>query len=108
MPARIAILDTGVEEGYAKYIKCYKDFANPKGSNHPTQDHSSRDSPQDNTGHGTTAVRLVLKIYNKAEVYVARVFEKSQATSKTADLMAQVSDCEIKPHDVFLLFPLDL
>lgn len=77
-PARIAILDTGVIKDYAESVKAYRDFI---GEND--------DDLQDNTGHGTNAVRLILKVYDAAEIYVARVFENSKATKDTARLMVQ-------------------
>jgi subtilisin family serine protease len=83
-PARIAILDTGVIEDYVESVKAYKDFI---GKND--------DDWQDNTGHGTNAVRLILKVYNAAEIYVGRVFENSKATRNTAALMAQVCNSQI-------------
>jgi hypothetical protein len=75
---KIAILDTGVSEDYADSVKGYKDFV-------------SRDDDdwQDNTGHGTSAVRLIQRVYRMAEVYVGRVFEGPRATDKTATLMAE-------------------
>ncbi|KIM96504.1 hypothetical protein OIDMADRAFT_170237 [Oidiodendron maius Zn] len=77
-PTRIAILDTGVIEDYVESVKAYKDFIS-----------KNDDDWQDNTGHGTNAVRLILKVYNAAEIYVGRVFENSKATRNTAALMVQ-------------------
>ena len=79
IPARIAVLDTGVIKDYVQSVKAYKDFIS-----------GNDDDWQDNTGHGTNAVRLILKVYNAAEIYVGRVFENSKATKNTAGLMAQV------------------
>ncbi|KAH8598650.1 hypothetical protein B0O99DRAFT_684037 [Bisporella sp. PMI_857] len=61
-PTKIAILDTGITEEWYKmlseYIKEYKDFV------------SNNDKlRQDGTGHGTMALRLLLKLYDDAEVY---------------------------------------
>lgn len=83
-PTKVAILDTGVtEECYQileGYIKGYKDFV------------SSNDNiRKDGTGHGTTALRLLLKLYDDAEVYVGRVFEHKDADDETERLMAEVS-----------------
>ncbi|KAF7502928.1 hypothetical protein GJ744_004804 [Endocarpon pusillum] len=76
-PVKIAILDTGVKEDYADSVKGFKDFV------------SQDDDWQDNTGHGTNAVRLIQKVYNMAEIYVGRVFDGSRATDITATLMAE-------------------
>jgi hypothetical protein len=62
------------------YIKEYKDFVS---NNDKLQ--------QDGTGHGTTALRLLLKLYDDAEVYVGRVFEHKDADDETERLMAEVS-----------------
>jgi hypothetical protein len=80
----VAILDTGITEEHYKilkgYIKEYKDFV------------SNNDKlRQDGTGHGTTALRLLLKLYDDAEVYVGRVFEHQDADDETERLMAKVS-----------------
>ena len=83
-PTKIAILDTGVTEECYKvlkdFIKEYKDFIS---NNDKLQ--------QDGTGHGTTALRLLLKLYDDAEVYVGRVFEHKDADDETERLMAEVS-----------------
>lgn len=81
---KIAILDTGVTEKYYQdfedYIKEYKDFV------------SHNDGlRQDGTGHGTTALRLLLKVYDDAEVYIGRVFETKDAGDETERLMAEAS-----------------
>ncbi|OIW27244.1 hypothetical protein CONLIGDRAFT_715761 [Coniochaeta ligniaria NRRL 30616] len=77
-PVKIAILDTGVHEDYADSVKSYKDFVN-----------RDDDNWQDNTGHGTNAVRLIQKVYHMAEIYVGRVFDGPLATDNTAALMAE-------------------
>ncbi|OXV08982.1 hypothetical protein Egran_03256 [Elaphomyces granulatus] len=77
-PVKIAILDTGVSEDFADFVKGYKDFVSNDDYNW-----------QDNTGHGTNAVRLIQKVYNMAEIYIGRVFEAHRATANTATLMAQ-------------------
>ncbi|KAH8897707.1 hypothetical protein GQ53DRAFT_712148 [Thozetella sp. PMI_491] len=76
-PARVAVLDTGVSDDYTESVKAYKDFVAGED-----------DVWQDNTGHGTNAVRLVQKVYNMAEIYVGRVFERAEATSSTPALLA--------------------
>lgn len=83
-PSKIAILDTGVT---IKYHGIYK------SSIHGYKDFVSKldDSPQDGTGHGTKALRLLLKLYEDAEVYVGRVFQRQDADDDTERLMAEVS-----------------
>lgn len=75
---KIAILDTGVSDDYMSSVKDYKDFVS-----------GNDDDWQDSTGHGTDAVRLIHLVYNKAEIYVGRVFEKARATDQTVMLMAE-------------------
>jgi hypothetical protein len=77
-PVKIAILDTGVSEDFIDFVKGYKDFVSKEDYDW-----------QDNTGHGTNAVRLIQKVYNMAEIYIGRVFEDHRATMNTATLMAQ-------------------
>ncbi|KAF2849634.1 hypothetical protein T440DRAFT_479816 [Plenodomus tracheiphilus IPT5] len=94
-PIRVAILDTGVDEFYyqndlrsTKSIKAYKDFV------------SANDSMrQDGTGHGTTCIRLLQKVYEHVEIHVGRVFEGSSATEFTKPLMKQAIEhatCKVK------------
>ena len=61
-------------------IRGYKDFVSQLD-----------DSPQDGTGHGTTALRLLLKIYEDADVYVGRVFRRQDADDETEKLMTEAS-----------------
>lgn len=79
-PIKVAIIDTGVNENLTQSIKGYKDFVTGQDEH-----------LQDSTGHGTSAVYLVQKVYHMAEIYVARVFETSQANTDTMALMAQVA-----------------
>ncbi|PYI24682.1 hypothetical protein BO99DRAFT_438966 [Aspergillus violaceofuscus CBS 115571] len=73
-PKKVAIIDTGVDEDLTQSIKGYKDFVTG-------QDEHLQDS--------TSAIYLVQKVYHMAEIYVARVFQTSQATANTLALMAQ-------------------
>ena len=83
---KVAILDTGVQEPYyqndqssTKSIKDYKDFV--------SGDHNIR---RDSTGHGTSCVRLLQKVYEHAEIYVGRVFKTKDATPETKEYMKTV------------------
>lgn len=78
---RIAVLDSGIREKspYREFIKGYKDFVD-KGD----------ESGIDNTLHGTNAVHLIFKLLDEADIYVARVFNRSHSTSETTSLMAEV------------------
>jgi hypothetical protein len=83
-PTKIAILDTGVTMkyylDYKNSIHGYKDFVSGLDKN-----------PQDASGHGTSILRLILQLYEDAEVFIGRVFEKQDANDKTERLMAEVS-----------------
>ncbi|KXX82512.1 Alkaline protease [Madurella mycetomatis] len=74
---RIAIVDTGFSQEWGNLDwgiapGNYKDFIDG-------QDHERRD----NTGHGTDVAKLVLEVQERAELYVARVFEDERLTDNT-------------------------
>ncbi|KXH42602.1 extracellular alkaline serine protease [Colletotrichum simmondsii] len=73
---KIAVLDTGIDpqDISAADIKShmYKDFVEPEAS-----------TRRDNTGHGTSIIDLIYRVYADAEIYVARVFESEKATEDT-------------------------
>ncbi|KAI8723796.1 Peptidase-S8 domain-containing protein [Fusarium sp. LHS14.1] len=75
---RVAVIDTGFDgnDDYAEKIEDYRDFVTNKD-----------DVKQDNTGHGTNSVKLIYKVCDVAEVYVARVFKYDEADDDTQDLM---------------------
>ncbi|KAJ5319506.1 subtilisin-like protein [Penicillium brevicompactum] len=77
-PVRIAILDTGVRYDCRSFVEDFKDFEDP-----------SNLECADNTNHGTNAVFLTKRVYKQARIFVARVFNNSQATSRTPVLMAE-------------------
>lgn len=79
---KIAVLDTGVHPNHveADYIKGYKDFV------------SREDNVKcDNSGHGTTLIRLILDMCESADVYALRIFERDTAAKETQHLAAEVS-----------------
>ncbi|GJD04006.1 extracellular alkaline serine protease [Colletotrichum higginsianum] len=75
---RVAVLDTGITpkaaEGFDIQDRMYRDFTDCPDEN-----------MRDDTGHGTSVVDLVYKMCEPAEVYVARVMEKSHATTNSVD-----------------------
>ena len=83
-PTKVAILDTGITKKYYRdhkdSIHDYKDFVSGLDTN-----------PQDASGHGTSVLRLLLQLYEDAEVYIGRVFRKQDADDETERLMAEVS-----------------
>ena len=83
---KIAVIDTGIDPKHRQAAKVkYKDFLNEKP-----------EDKRDNTGHGTISVDLILRMYEEAELYVARVFEESRAgEQKEASLMAKVRSLSI-------------
>jgi len=56
----------------------------------------------DITDHGTRAVTLVFKVFDRADVYVGRVFRLSKEDDNTRDLMATVGP--INSKDILLSF----
>jgi hypothetical protein len=80
-PGKIAILDSGISKDHdpkGQWVKGKREFVAPED-----------EECLDNTGHGTCAVQLILRVYNKAELYVGKVFNSSQATNGTPALMAE-------------------
>lgn len=80
---KIAILDTGVTKKYYDYFKAYseeyKDFASGED-----------DLQQDGTGHGSTALRLLMRLKHRVKVFVGRVFKSTNADDNTEQVMAKV------------------
>lgn len=72
-PVKVAVLDTGIrKDNYTKHsnsIKKYRDYVTE-------QDGSPTDTSA--SGHGTHIVELVLKTFNTAHIYLARVFEQEK------------------------------
>ncbi|KAK0641770.1 hypothetical protein B0T16DRAFT_420502 [Cercophora newfieldiana] len=89
---KIAVLDTGVHPNHveADYIKGYKDFV------------SGEDGvKRDNTGHGTTSIRLILDMCESADVYALRIFERDTAAKETQHLAAEALEwCITNTMDV--------
>jgi hypothetical protein len=95
-PVRVAVLDTGIQEHYKSLIQNrYKDYVS---NNH--------DAPIDISvsSHGTKIVRLILKTFKDAEIYVARVFEQDKIdddelvmeTQKRIAEVAQIILCRMQ------------
>lgn len=80
---KIAILDTGIEKEYyddfKDFIEEYKDFASGKD-----------EYQQDETGHGSSTLRLLLKLNFDVKVFVGRVFKRNEADNETERVMAKV------------------
>lgn len=88
---RIAIIDTGFSQEWGNLDwdiapGNYKDFIDG-------QDHERRD----NTGHGTTVAKLILEVQERAELYVARVFEDEKLTDNTFEKVEKVRILPIVP-----------
>jgi len=79
---KVAVLDTGLEQGLLMSCSVhYKDFVD-----------SNEKCTEDHTSHGTTSMDLILKMYQDADVYIARVFETNDAHGdREAVQMAKVS-----------------
>lgn len=96
-PVRIAVLDTGIAKDHRLVLKkkiIYRDFVD-------NQD----DEPQDNTGHGTSSVELVLKSCVGAELYVGRIFANNTSDAETGPkLMAAVCLPFVGMFQVILIY----
>lgn len=79
---KVAVLDTGLEQRLLLSRSVhYKDFVD-----------SNEKCTEDHTSHGTTSMDLILKMYEDADVYIARVFETNDAHGdREAVQMAKVS-----------------
>ncbi|KAL2883001.1 hypothetical protein SGCOL_001691 [Colletotrichum sp. CLE4] len=87
-PIRIAVIDTGVDP--SRNLVC-KDFV--QTGNHNSNQRIKPETSQ----YGTQSVDLIYKMYDKAEIVVARVFENDQADEKKEPyLMAEAIEWAIK------------
>lgn len=77
------MLDTGITkkdyDTFRAYIEEYKDFAS-----------GDDDLQQDGTGHGSTALRLLMRLNYRVRVFVGRVFTSTNADDNTEQVMAKV------------------
>jgi hypothetical protein len=66
---KVAVLDTGIEPEHHMFRSVhYKDFVDP-----------NEECTKEQTSHGTTSLDLILKMYQDAEVYIARVLKTNDA-----------------------------
>ncbi|KAL7924540.1 hypothetical protein ACQKWADRAFT_311310 [Trichoderma austrokoningii] len=79
---KIAILDTGITKEYydkfKAYIEEYKDFASGED-----------ELQQDGDGHGSTILRLLLKLNYHVKIFVGRVFKSKEADDDTERVMTE-------------------
>ena len=77
---KIALLDTGLSANHvhAQHILAWKDYV------------TGSDALADKTGHGSIGVDIIYKLFPSAQVFVARVFDDSEADPRTQDRMAEV------------------
>ncbi|RSM08195.1 hypothetical protein CEP52_004869 [Fusarium oligoseptatum] len=74
---KIAVIDSGLWEGRQGDANItYKNFI---------KEGKYKDNPQ----HGTNSVDLICKVYGRAELYVAKVFEGNEARGNTSKYMAE-------------------
>ncbi|KND88305.1 hypothetical protein TOPH_07057 [Tolypocladium ophioglossoides CBS 100239] len=86
-PVRIAVIDTGVDP--SRKVAAIKDFINEGSS-------TGYGTGKQNFQHGTQSVDLIWRMYEQAEILVARVFESDQADErKEPFLMAKAIDWAI-------------
>lgn len=78
-PTKIAILDTGIDKSHSSSVVEYRDFLDPKDVHRC-----------DSTGHGTSAFKLLQKVYPEAQIFVGRVWESNQANHDTENIMTKV------------------
>lgn len=77
---RVAVIDSGLrEERQGDAYITYQNFIE-------TWNDAHKDNPQ----HGTNSVDLVRKVYGRADIYVAKVFQGDEADGNTSKYMAEV------------------
>jgi hypothetical protein len=81
-PVKVAVLDTGLDLNHPSVNpEKYKDFVGSDGA-----------PRKGNTSHGTISVDLILRMYQDADLYVARIFEDdSPCPEDGVACMTQVS-----------------
>jgi subtilisin family serine protease len=92
-PVRIAILDSGLDHN-SPFLVEDQQRANPRIREarsfiHGTEAHDT----QDEIGHGTHALGLLLKVSPGAEIYVARIARGETLDPNTYDDIAKVRLC---------------
>ncbi|KAI8724179.1 hypothetical protein NCS52_00275600 [Fusarium sp. LHS14.1] len=76
---KVAVIDSGLREERQRDAHiCYQNFIE-------TWNDAHRDNPQ----HGTNSVNLVRKVYGRADIYVAKVFQGDEADGNTSKYMAK-------------------
>ncbi|KAK2597415.1 hypothetical protein QQS21_005963 [Conoideocrella luteorostrata] len=107
---RIAIIDTGLVPDHGMKEKVvYRNFVTKeyqtetrKSVRHPTTDHkmnSASQGLQDTSQgqHGTVSADIILRVYDYAELYIARVFERNSASKdKEPFFMAEAIHWAVK------------
>jgi hypothetical protein len=84
---RIAVIDSGLqEERQGDAYITYQNFIEKRN-----------DAYTDNPQHGTNSVDLIRKVYGRADLYVAKVFQGDEADGNTSKYMANVSNRTMSP-----------
>ncbi|RSL82940.1 hypothetical protein CDV31_016889 [Fusarium ambrosium] len=76
---KVAVIDSGLlEERQGDVNITYRNFVGKRN-------HAYADNPQ----HGTNSVDLIRKVYGRADLYVAKVFQGDKADGNTSNYMAE-------------------
>ncbi|KAL2692428.1 hypothetical protein Neosp_002837 [[Neocosmospora] mangrovei] len=76
---RVAVIDSGLwEERQGDAFITYQNFIE-----------AWNDAHKDNPQHGTNSVDLIRKVYGRADIYVAKVFQGDEADGNTSKYMAE-------------------
>lgn len=87
---RVCVIDTGLEKSYK--TNCFRDF----------RDFVDRDNKgvcdKSAGGHGTFCTHIILSVFDKCELYVARVFADDNAGDEAGPARMAEVRCDKAPH----------
>ncbi|KAL7936385.1 hypothetical protein V8C35DRAFT_320762 [Trichoderma chlorosporum] len=100
-PVRIAILDSGFDREHFSLVddkgQLHAQIKGMRNFVHPT---TTPDDVQDEVGHGTHGLGLLLKVATCAEIYVAKIANQETLDPSAYDGIAKAIDCAVSEWKV--------